>query len=126
LALVELNRRINHQIVYTSDDKQYGKSEWWAVNPKSNKGDCEDYALTKISELANANLPNVTFYTVRLAVVRVTEDNAKPVRGEVFHAVATWRDSNGNQWVLDNCCDVPFTRKQLERGIMGIKYVWLW
>jgi predicted transglutaminase-like cysteine proteinase len=126
LAITSLNERINHKIRYVDDGTQYHKSEWWVANPRSNKGDCEDYALTKISEMINANLQNVNFTRIRLSVVKVTMDNGHPVTTPVYHAVAIWIDSVGNQWVLDNCCDVPFTKKQYEAGVYGVRYEWLW
>lgn len=36
--------------------EQYGVADKWVANPASNKGDCEDYALTKLYRVVKAGL----------------------------------------------------------------------
>lgn len=44
-TLREVNRRVNDAIKPMSDQKSFGRREYWTANAKA--GDCEDYALTK-------------------------------------------------------------------------------
>ncbi|WP_417679897.1 transglutaminase-like cysteine peptidase [Roseibium sp.] len=81
--LSRVNARVNRSIRWTRDRRD----EW---NLASNRGDCEDYALTKRSQLIRMGIPAAA---LRMAVVRTR-------KGEP-HAVLVVRTSRGDL-VLDN------------------------
>jgi len=93
-VLDKVNLEVNKKIWYVSDNKNYGKSDVWVVNPENKQGDCEDYALTKQKRLIEKNIPKedldiqLTFFTNR--------NNQKEA-----HAVLVYK----NIWVLDNLTD---------------------
>lgn len=90
-----INRAVNSQITYQTDEGQYGVSDRWVVNPVSGKGDCEDYALTKIERLKSQGIQ------ARVGVC------VKP-DGEV-HAVALMQ-SDGETYALDNQRQWPYLK----------------
>lgn len=55
--LSRINLQVNREITYTTDPEQYGLRDYWVFEPASKKGDCEDYALTKLHRLAKAGFP---------------------------------------------------------------------
>lgn len=83
----QVSRRVNAEITYQEDAAQYGQSDRWVVYPTSGKGDCEDYALTKLWELKDAGIPSL----VQICAL----DSG------VWHAVNVVWDGN-KRWVLDN------------------------
>jgi predicted transglutaminase-like cysteine proteinase len=86
LVAAQVNHKVNSAMVYTTDAEQYGKSDVWAIQPASGKGDCEDFALTKIKHL-QAQGVNAT-----LGICQ----------GRIgTHAVALVNDC-ADTWVLDN------------------------
>lgn len=89
--IIRINDEVNNQIRYMTDMEQYGVSEKWVVSPSSNRGDCEDYALTKLSRLVRAGIPSArcNIYVVYI----VSGDGA----GQ-NHAVLVI----DRRWVLDN------------------------
>jgi predicted transglutaminase-like cysteine proteinase len=93
-----VNATVNSRIAFVHDAEQYGLADKWVVNPA--KGDCEDFALTKIAELQAQGIP------ARLAICR----DEKP-----SHAVALVLDG-GTTWVLDNRLPYP-----IEKGNYGCK-----
>lgn len=91
VLLRRVNRVVNNMITYVTDLEHYGVKEKWVVNPRDNRGDCEDYALTKMNRLVRSGIaPN----RMGIAVVRVNDGRE---RGQI-HAVLVV----DNVWVLDN------------------------
>lgn len=89
-----INRAVNSQIIYQTDVEQYGVSDRWVVNPVSGKGDCEDYALTKVDRLKSQGIAS------RVAVC---------MKREGPHAVALV-DVAGETYALDNLRQWPYRK----------------
>ncbi len=84
-AAAAVNAQVNAAITYTEDAEQYGRRDVWAVDPASGKGDCEDFALTKVAMLQARGIA---------AEVGIC-------MGSPYHAVALVQDGP-TTWVLDN------------------------
>jgi predicted transglutaminase-like cysteine proteinase len=98
-TLYETNRAVNRKIRYRND-----RGETWSINTPF--GDCEDYALTKRSELIRKGVPASS---LRMAVVKT--------RSGIGHAVLVVRTNRGDL-VLDN------RRSSIRtRGKTGYKYL---
>lgn len=83
-----VNRDINHSIVSTTDEKLYGRVEYWTLPQAA--GDCEDYVLLKRQTLAARGIdPALLLITV------VNDENG------AGHAVLTIPTTHGDL-VLDN------------------------
>jgi len=91
-ALSQVNDSVNNAISPETDLKHYGRAEYWNI-PTDGLGDCEDYALTKRKELADAGYP---ISALRIAIV-VTPQSER-------HAVLTVATDRGD-FVLDNLND---------------------
>jgi predicted transglutaminase-like cysteine proteinase len=92
--LGEINRAINLAIRSTSDEAQYGETDFWAsplATFSRGAGDCEDYAIAKFAAL---RLAGIAADDLRILIMR------DPVRGE-DHAVAAAR-LDGRWLTLDN------------------------
>lgn len=89
--LQALNRQINRSIVRMSDQAQYGVAEKWVVAPASGRGDCEDYALTKLWALIQMGEPaaNMRVLTVRVRGIRDAHAVLQ-VRGHVLDNLSPW------------------------------------
>lgn len=87
-----INGQVNREMTYQSDQEQYGQSDRWVINPVSGKGDCEDYALTKMFKLADAKIPS---HVMMCALPSGT-----------WHSVTVLHD-DGQRWVLDNIRPYP-------------------
>lgn len=88
-ALIEgVNRQINQNIVATTDEKLYGRTEYWTL--PEDAGDCEDYVLLKRKTLAALGIPQA------LMLITVVQDE----NGEA-HAVLSIPTPRG-EVVLDN------------------------
>jgi predicted transglutaminase-like cysteine proteinase len=88
----EVNRSINAQIVWRSDQDQYGQDEYWTT-PLAfglRYGDCEDFALEKRRELLARGFPAGA---LALATARSAATG--------LHAVLIVR-TDGGDYVLDN------------------------
>lgn len=105
-----VNRYVNLNMLYISDEAQYGVSERWVMNPESGMGDCEDFALTKLSILQQAGFPYVTSARITTLLV-VTPDGA--ITG---HAVLEIRLPSGAVAVLDNNFNTLMTREELTQN----------
>lgn len=88
-----INRRVNRQVRADSDERQFGRKDYWNV-PRFRsgrmEGDCEDYVLRKREELIAAGVPEGA---LSIAI-------AKTRRAEV-HAVLLIATPAG-EFVLDN------------------------
>lgn len=84
-----VNQEVNHEIRPVSDERQYGRAEFWHL-PDSGAGDCEDYALLKKKRLIEKGIaPD------RMRLAQVIK------RGVVAHVVLLL-DIGGQDYVLDN------------------------
>lgn len=101
-ALHIINRSVNNAITYTRDIDQYGVSEKWVWLPESRRGDCEDYALSKLAILQKAGFPIVSR-------ARITMLYAKGVG----HAVLEVNIPGAGVLVMDNNFDRLMTRAEL-------------
>ncbi len=86
--LSSVNADINRRITSTTDEKLYGKTEYWTI--PDTKGDCEDYVLLKRRTLMQAGLPGSS-----LLITVVHDENGEG------HAVLTV-PTTGGDIVLDN------------------------
>ena len=100
--LNKVNAQVNHDIRPMSDEAQYG-GDRWVSEPASGFGDCDDYAMTKMTRLAAAG---VAGDAMSIALV-YTET------GE-YHAVLSVRTANG-EMILDNRMNWPTSRAAMER-----------
>lgn len=103
-----VNRYVNANMVYVSDMDQYGVTEHWVMNPASGMGDCEDYALTKLSLLQQLGFPYIGSARIRALV-------ATTPKGQYGHAVLEVRMKTGTV-ILDNNFNQLMTREELEKN----------
>src|SRR5690606_28194465 len=89
--IVQINASVNQRIAPMTDMELYGQEEYWAY--PSTAGDCEDYALLKRRELAQAGIP---LSSLLITVVRKPDGEG--------HAVLTVRTDRGD-FILDNLTD---------------------
>jgi predicted transglutaminase-like cysteine proteinase len=87
----DVNRAVNARYIARTDRDVYGKEEVWAY--PTTFADCEDYALEKRKELAEAGF---ALSDLLMTVVRKSDGEG--------HAVLTLRTSDGD-FVLDNLND---------------------
>lgn len=104
-----INDLVNERMVYISDPDHYGRDEMWVMTPPDGKGDCEDFALTKMELLRESGVPVIAVARVR--GVLVTEG------GKLLgaHAILELLLPNGAHAFLDNRYDELMTRSELER-----------
>ncbi|WP_269713738.1 transglutaminase-like cysteine peptidase [Caulobacter sp. NIBR2454] len=100
--LNRVNTQVNHDIRPMSDEAQYG-GDRWVSEPVSGRGDCDDYAMTKMTRLAAAG---VSADAMAIALV-YTET------GE-YHAVLSVKTNKG-EIILDNRMGWPTPRAAMER-----------
>lgn len=109
-GIAELNRFVNSHMVYTSDQPHYGHRDFWVMAPADGKGDCEDYALTKLFMLSEAGFPTVTNTKIVSLIVHVKGK----IKDEIFgHAILAVLLPNGAVAYLDMTPE-PMTRAELE------------
>ena len=97
--LIEINQKVNTEIIYRSDLNVHGKTEYWEIPLKY--GDCEDYALKKRQLLIEKGF---------------NPDNLKLatcwVETEGYHAVLIVTLSDGD-YVMDNRYKMPMIKQDL-------------
>ena len=106
VLIQQINKDVNESIIYQTDKDQYGVEDKWVIDPPSHKGDCEDYAITKLERLRKNN-------------IRIPRIQLRMVLDETYgsHAVAIV----DNYWVLDNRYPNVMTVPQLIRiGYYGL------
>jgi predicted transglutaminase-like cysteine proteinase len=106
--LAMVNKIVNAAITRESDFEHYGVRERFVSWPADLKGDCEDYALTKMETLGNLGWPligNVRLDTVLVHLADGSTDG---------HAIAEYRLADGSVVILDSNFAEPMTRKELE------------
>lgn len=94
-----IQAEVQKQMTYISDYEHYGVVDKWVADPVDNKGDCEDFALTKMARLVNRQQFNVT----RMQIKGVLAETGSG------HAVLVI----DNYYVLDNRFDDVKTVPQL-------------
>jgi predicted transglutaminase-like cysteine proteinase len=102
-----VNKIVNAAITPESDQAHYGVEDLWVMMPADSKGDCEDYALSKLYLLQRAGLPAVR----NSKIVGVTIP--KKSGGAEGHAILAVRLPKGGVMYLDNLNAEPMTRKEL-------------
>ncbi len=106
-ALSFVNRLVNQVITPMSDQQQYGRADHWVMLPPSMKGDCEDYALSKLAILGESGFP-----TVRNARIRAVVVHRRGMKPE-GHAILELRLPSGATVFLDNNSNDLATRADL-------------
>lgn len=97
----ELNRvngSVNKSIKYQVDATLHDKVDYWTVVDGKGKGDCDDYALTKIVRLVAET--DWKRENLSIAICYVEDERGRPGQGE-GHAVAVAHTDRGD-FVLDN------------------------
>lgn len=108
-AVGAVNNLVNATMIYVSDQEHYGRDEVWVMMPPDGKGDCEDYALTKMELLRQAGVPVVAVARIRGVVVL-------DAKGQVLgaHAILELLLPGGSVAFLDNRFPELMTRSELE------------
>jgi predicted transglutaminase-like cysteine proteinase len=96
-AVQYVNNYVNHVIAYVSDATHYGVDDLWVQNPVDLKGDCEDFAITKMSMLGDmAGVENS-----RIESVMVTWRDSHGRKQRDGHAILAYRFTHGTVVYLD-------------------------
>lgn len=108
-AVSRVNDIVNASMVYVTDKEHYGRDEKWVTWPEDGKGDCEDFALTKMEMLRQAGVPVIAVSRIRGVIVM-------DARGEILgaHAILELLLPNGSIAFLDNRFNELMTRRELE------------
>jgi predicted transglutaminase-like cysteine proteinase len=107
--LNEVNQVANARITPDSDDRIYGRSDYWALPLESDpapSGDCEDYVLEKRRALRQKgypeNLLSIALVTTgrgeKHAVLLVQTDQGEVVLDNLSSRIVSWRDTS-YRWV---------------------------
>jgi predicted transglutaminase-like cysteine proteinase len=101
-----LAQNINHfvnQKTYTTDQKLWGKSDYWETPVeffKRGGGDCEDFAITKYMLLRMMNVPKER---LRIAIVNDTEKG-------IHHAILIVYTDQGSMFLDNQIKQATYTR----------------
>jgi predicted transglutaminase-like cysteine proteinase len=117
-TLAFVNRFYNHSMAGVDDEEHYGVGDAWVSNPKDFKGDCEDYATTKLVLLENIGFPVVSNTRLRFVYIK------DPSLGEGNHVVLEVKLNDGSIAVLDNLNDELMTETELKRTYGYHFYDW--
>lgn len=109
-ALAAFNKEVNGSITYVSDEEHYGIIDHYVSMPADNKGDCEDYALTKMELLSAAGFPVVTNAKLVPVLVHYKSTGQDTVGGHMILAILL---ASGAVAYLDLSSE-PMTRAELE------------
>ncbi len=104
--LAFINRLVNAAITAEDDQTHYDQLERFVSFPADGKGDCEDYALSKMELLGNLGLPLAGNAVLQTVVVTWAE-------GSYGHMVLQVRLPHGAWIYLDSNFDEPMTRTEL-------------
>ena len=96
--LRRINREVNKDITYEVDATLHEKVDYWTVVDGKGRGDCDDYALTKIKRLIEET--NWDRENLSIGICYVEDSRGRVGKGE-GHAVAIARTDRGD-FVLDN------------------------
>jgi predicted transglutaminase-like cysteine proteinase len=108
-AIAMINRYVNGQMIYVADKAHYGQNDLWVMAPSDGRGDCEDFALTKMFMLHRAGVPIIG----SMKIVAVLVHDGKDAEG---HGILAVRLPHGEVAYLDNNYPEPMTRRELERA----------
>ncbi len=103
--LQAINAYVNARVAFTDDSRQFGVADRWSAANETlsrGRGDCEDYALTKLAMLRRAGFADRDLYFVVL----------KDLVRRADHAVLVVR-SGGRFLVLDNNTDAVVDSAQI-------------
>jgi predicted transglutaminase-like cysteine proteinase len=106
--VASINAYVNTHMEGESDLEHYGVEELWVMYPADSKGDCEDYALTKLGMLSQLGFPTVAYARIIGVVVH-------DKYGTDGHAILAIRLPHGTVLYLDNLNAEVMTRKELVR-----------
>jgi predicted transglutaminase-like cysteine proteinase len=112
-TLEMVNRSINGAIQYEDDKTHYGIDELWVMFPSDAKGDCEDYALTKLGVLALAGFPIISHAKIVMLVVHHPSNPDPDGTVNDGHAILAVRLPSGAVAYMDNNNDELMTRREL-------------
>jgi predicted transglutaminase-like cysteine proteinase len=101
-----VNSFTNHHLVFADDPSIYGVADHWAGLAETlaqGRGDCEDFAITKMQLLAAAGVPTRDLYLI------LVRDTGR----EIDHAVAAVRDGD-RLYILDSANDAVRTADQVK------------
>jgi predicted transglutaminase-like cysteine proteinase len=96
--LRRVNKEVNKDITYEVDATLHEKVDYWTVVDGKGRGDCDDYALTKIKRLVEET--EWDRENLSIGVCYVEDSRGRAGKGE-GHAVAIARTDRGD-FVLDN------------------------
>lgn len=96
-AVQYVNNYVNHAITYVSDSAHYGQGDLWVQNPIDLKGDCEDFALTKMSMLGD--MAGVENTRIEAVIMNWRDSHGRKQRDG--HAILAYRFTHGTVVYLD-------------------------
>jgi predicted transglutaminase-like cysteine proteinase len=114
--LAFINALVNTAMVYEDDQKHYGVPDLWVMMPSDGRGDCEDYALTKmflimrLDDAQNDPIDPVTSEKLVPVMVHYKEKGKWQSGG---HAVLALKLPDRSVMYLDLNFDEPMTRREL-------------
>lgn len=100
-----INRYVNARIEGASDSEHYGLDDYWVQYPTDGKGDCEDYALTKLGMLGQVGVPVVNATKLVSVIVHVGSEADG-------HETLAIRLPHGTVLYLDNLNRELMTRQE--------------
>ena len=116
-VLYAINYAVNHTMTYQPDIDHYGVTEKWVTLPADGRGDCEDYALSKMELLRRLG---VYMGRMKIGLVVVTLPKDPPAG----HAVLEYQMADGRIAVLDNNFDEIASKEWTEQH--GYSYLSDW
>ena len=96
--LKRINKEVNKDITYEVDATLHERVDYWTVVEGKGRGDCDDYALTKIRRLVEET--EWDRENLSIAICYVEDARGRPGKGE-GHAVTVARTDRGD-FVVDN------------------------
>lgn len=96
--LEDINKKVNKDITYEVDATLHERVDYWTVVEGKGRGDCDDYALTKIKRLVEET--EWDRENLSIGICYVEDSRGRVGKGE-GHAVAIARTDRGD-FVLDN------------------------
>lgn len=114
--LERVNRQVNRELRYQSDQEQYGVPDIWTAMPASGRGDCEDFALTKLARLIGAGVD-----PARMEVWEVGGANFR----HTYHAVLYVMADDGHRYALDMAPWIARERDHQRRNPQR-RRLWFW
>ena len=107
--LKRINKEVNKDITYEVDATLHDRVDYWTVVEGKGRGDCDDYALTKIKRLIEETKWDRE--NLSIAICYVEDSKGRAGKGE-GHAVAVARTDKGD-FVVDNRHKKPMAYDKL-------------